>query len=328
MLKSTYEKALDLGGELYPDLLGPEVSLLKRERESDLVKEYRQRATLLSIKQKTIVDALELIREEIAKLRELISLADQDLSDKKRVDQLKKKLAQFHYAEQELDPVAHSEHQLIFRDAYNIDRNLPSLKSGKGHRDFQLPDGKFLRVRVLHPDNPEKITGADMIYERHDPVEERATIVAVQYKIWKEKVLYLSDDRMMNQIKKLESFLCNNEICRAKDEENTYRFPCCAAFIRPTDKLQHVDQKFISTGEHLPICKIEQCKSRGTHHGAVLEYEKIKEVSLASEIFESLFNKGKIGSRILRYSELERLYSDYLTDMSSESVVIYAQEFC
>ncbi len=50
MVKSTYDNALQLGGEVYPDLLGDEVSLLKRERESDTTKEYRQKAELCSIR--------------------------------------------------------------------------------------------------------------------------------------------------------------------------------------------------------------------------------------------------------------------------------------
>lgn len=327
MLKSTYEKALDLGGVLYPELLGPDVSLLRKERESDLVKEYRQRATLSSIKQSKAINALDLIRAEIGELKGLISLADLDKNNKKQVDQLKKKLIHLHHAEKELSPEAHSENQLIFRDAYNVDRKLPSLKTGKGYKDFQLPDDKVLRVRVLHPDCPEHITGADIIYERHDPAEQKATIVAVQYKIWKEKTLYLSDERMIKQIQKLEKFLCHTKTCQSIAGDNSYRFPHCAAFIRPTDRLQHVDQKFISTGEHLPICRIEQCKSRGAQNAAILEYDNIRDTSLSGEMFEYLFNKGKIGSRFLRYDELEKLYSDYLIELSAENVVIYAQEF-
>jgi len=48
--KSTYNDALELGGQLYPDLLGPKSSLLRRERESDTTALYRQRAELHSRK--------------------------------------------------------------------------------------------------------------------------------------------------------------------------------------------------------------------------------------------------------------------------------------
>ena len=103
--------------------------------------------------------------------------------------------------------------------------------------------------------------------------------------------------------------------------------PCCAAFLRPTDKLQRVDQKYFSTGEHLPICRIDDCKTVTGRGATVLEWKTIKEISLSSEIFEYLFNKGKIGSRLLGHAELKRLYANYLRISSEDNVVIYAQEF-
>lgn len=36
-LKSTYDNSLEFGGEIYPELLGPECSLIKRERESGII---------------------------------------------------------------------------------------------------------------------------------------------------------------------------------------------------------------------------------------------------------------------------------------------------
>lgn len=225
-----------------------------------------------------------------------------------------------------MNPIPHSENQLIFRDAYNVERNLPSIATGQGYRDFRLPEDSVLRVRVLHPDKPENISGADIVYERHMPDEEKASIVAVQYKIWEDKRLYLSDPRMKEQLKRLQGFICENDLCVDVTEENAYRFPCCAAFLRPTDKLQRVDQKYSSTGEHLPICRIDDCKTVTARGAAVLEYKTMKEISLSSEIFEYLFNRGKIGSRLLDYA-LKRLYANYLITSSEDSVVIYAQEF-
>jgi hypothetical protein len=77
----------------------------------------------------------------------------------------------------------------------------------------------------------------------------------------------------------MKFFTCDKNFCNSASSENSYRFPCCSGFLRPTDKLQNADQKFISTGEHLPICKIEDCKTKGKNGGSLLEYEKIKEVS-------------------------------------------------
>ncbi|EJG5880614.1 hypothetical protein NAE44_003371, partial [Salmonella enterica] len=106
-----------------------------------------------------------------------------------------------------------------------------------------------------------------------------------------------------------------------------YRFPCCSAFIRPTDKLQSADQKLMSTGEHLPICKIDECTSTGKRGARLLEYDNIKDISLSNESFEFLFNTGKIGSRNLTYDELTQLYSNFLQESSLSRVMIYAQEF-
>jgi hypothetical protein len=229
--------------------------------------------------------------------------------------------------EKELNPQPHTEHQLIFRDALAVNRTVPALRSGKSYRDFRLPDNNVLRVRVLHPDRPEHITGADIIYERHSPHSEAARIVAVQYKIWTDKVMYLSDERMRKQLDRLKKFTCDKTVCQQSATENSYRFPCCAGFLRPTDKLQRPDQNFISTGEHLPICMIDKVATTTSRDSAVLEYSKIRDVSLSSETFEQLFNKGKIGSRLLTYSELEELYEEHEVASGNDTVVIYAQEF-
>lgn len=50
--KSTYDEALEVGGEIYPELLGENVSILRRERFSNITKEYKQKAKLLSIREK------------------------------------------------------------------------------------------------------------------------------------------------------------------------------------------------------------------------------------------------------------------------------------
>ncbi|MBJ8363550.1 hypothetical protein I6M76_13175 [Citrobacter cronae] len=327
MSKSTYDNALDLGGVLYPELLGPENSLLRRERESDTTKEYRQKAELRSIKNDSPVTALELVLADIDDYESLISIAKRNKGDRQRADQLKRRLAQLVKAKSELEIKSHSENQLIFRDAYNVERNLPELSKGHAYKDFELPDGNHLRLRVLHPDRPEHITGADIIYERHNKKSGKISVVVVQYKIWEEKKLYISDQRMKTQIDKMKKFTCGNDICVHQEGDNTYRFPCCAGFLRPTDKLQHADQKFISTGEHLPICRINDYKSKGRQGGEFLEYDKIKEVSLSAELFEELFNRGKIGSRELSCDELEILYQNASVIDAHDTVVIYAQEF-
>lgn len=324
--KTTYDNALEFGGELYPALLGPDASILKRERESDLVKEYRQRARAKSSLQGREITAIDLLRTDIEEYKTLIE-HERRSSNKEKSDLLKKKLTSLIEAEKEINHVPHTENQLIFRDAYAAERTVPVSGSGQAYRDFELPDSNILRVRVLHPDKPEHITGADIIYERHNPLEQKASIVVVQYKIWEDKVLYLTDQRMLEQINRLEKFTCSGSICEPSAAEHSFRFPCCSAFIRPTDKLQRADQKFISSGEHLPICKINECQSKGTRGAPILEYKKIQNTSLSSEMFEQLFNKGKIGSRMLSYDELASLYKENEITADENNVIIYAQEF-
>lgn len=325
--KSTYDNALEFGGELYPELLGADASILRRERESDIAKEYRQKARLKSIKSSTNISPVYLIKQDIDDLNDLFGVAKREKQERTKVDQLKRKLANLVEAEKELNPTPHTENQLIFRDALAVDRIVPALGSGKAYRDFELPDGNILRVRVLHPDKPEHVTGADIIYERHSPNEESARIVAVQYKIWDSKAMYLTEDRMKTQLARLKNFTCGMGICNQSATENSYRFPCCAGFLRPTDKLQRPDQSFVSSGEHLPVCKIDECKTVTSRGSEILEYKNIRDISLSSEMFEHLFNKGKIGSRLLSYEELKKFYEDHQVDSEENSVVIYAQEF-
>jgi hypothetical protein len=325
--KGTYNNALEFGGELYPALLGADASILRREHESDTAKEYRQRARLKTVKEGSEVKALTLLQNEIDELKGLLEVAKRTSNDKEKVDQLKRKLAILVTAEVELNPVKHSENQLIFRDAIGVERLVPALRFGQAYKDFELPDSSILRVRVLHPDKPEHVTGADIIYERHSPVEEKASFVAVQYKLWENRVMYLSDPRMLEQLERLKNFTCDNNVCVQSENESAYRFPCCAGFLRPTDKLQRADQSFVSTGEHIPICRINDCKSETSRGASILAYQDMRDISLSSEMFEQLFNKGKIGSKMLNYFELSALYAVHQITNDENTVIIYAQEF-
>ena len=325
MLRSTYDQSFELGGELYPELLGEDVSLLRRERESDITKEYRQKSRLRAIRDNTDDNPFQLISEDVKELEELLQIAKKE-QNSERVDNLKRRLAILARGKAELDERNHTENQLIFRDAKDVRDDTKALTSGTGYRDFELPESKVLRVRVLHPDKPEHVTGADIIYERHDPETELVCIVAVQYKIWEDRKLYLPDQRMKKQISRLDKFLCQRNICQFKRSKDAYRFPCCSAFLRPTDKLQNPNQRLISRGEHIPICKIDKCKTNGLAGAELLEYEKIKDISLSAETFEMLFNKGCIGSDWLTIDELHELYKDSIPKASEDHVVIYVQE--
>lgn len=207
-----------------------------------------------------------------------------------------------------------------------VDRGIPMLTEGQNNRTFELPDDNLLTIRVLHPEKAEHITGADLLYEKYDKETNTVVIAFVQYKIWEDKEMYFSDERMVGQIQKMRNFLCTKNICNDCNI-NKYRFPCCSAFLRPTDKLQSSKQKLISTGEHLPICHIEKCISTTKNGAKVLKYKDIRKVSLSHGIFDELFNQGKIGSKPLSLQELADLYKDKSIISRKDTMLLYAQEY-
>lgn len=320
--KSTYNKALDLGAVICPELLGAEVSLLRQDRESDLTKKYRQKAALKSIQEKMIITALSLVQSDIKESEDLLEIS----TNKDQTDKLRRELKNFYAAEEEINPDKNSENQLIFRDAYKVERNVPILAEGKNNRTFEISDESLLTIRVLHPEIPEHITGADLLYERYDKETNTVVIALVQYKIWEDRKMYFSDERMHGQIDKMRSFLCDKNICQCIGG-NQYRFPNCSAFLRPTDKLQTPNQAFISTGEHLPICHLEDCVTQTKRGAFVLDYKDMKKVSLSHDMFEELFNKGKIGSRPLGLHELAEIYKDSSIISKKDRMLLYAQEY-
>jgi hypothetical protein len=324
--KATYEHALDLGAAICPELLGDDVSLIKRSRETDLVREYRQRAEAKTRQHGEPISALTLLDADILELKSLIGVARRTSgSDKLKTDKLKKRLKLLEAARLKLVTQRHSETELIFRGAYNVDRNLPSLGFGRRHRDFELPDNNVLRVRVFHPDKPEQISGADITYERY--FRSGVNIVAIQYKIWEEQRLPLNEQRTMSQLDRLKRFTCENKLCESEVTDRHYRFPFCAAFLRPTDRLQSPDQALMSSGEHLPICEIEKCTELSKKGTPYLSYQSIASVSLDQGVFEDLFRRGKIGSRSLKFAELEDLYRTIDAITENDDLVIHAQDF-
>lgn len=132
---------------------------------------------------------------------------------------------------------------------------------------------------------------------------------------------------MQSQLEKLRSFTCVEGLCFGDTQDQPFRFPHCAAFLRPTDRLQRSNQRLLSTGEHLPICKIESCTTQTKRGTPVLEYKTIRKVSLSGEAFEYLFAAGKVGSRMLSYADLMKLYFRFEVAKDREHVVIHAQEF-
>ena len=321
--QSTYDKALAFGAQICPEILGKDVSVIRRYRESDTVKEFRQKAKAKSKISQTEISPLELVRAEIVDYNAMLKAG----LKREETDRLKKRLGELVRAEATLDPQHHTENQVIFRDVDKADRGIPEIDIGLGSRDFQLPDGNVLRLRVLHPDKPEHISGADVMFERHDRKNETVNIVGVQYKIWIKRQMYLNDDRMKRQLADMKTFYCDSGLCGRSDGDHEFRFPHCSAFLRPTDQLQSPDQRLISTGEHVPICQIDNVKTVGPKGGEKLVYDDIRDLSLSHGVFEGLFNTKKLGSKTLTYDELAHLYQRFGDIAEKDRLLIHAQEF-
>ena len=65
----------------------------------------------------------------------------------------------------------------------------------------------------------------------------------------------------------------------------------------------------------------------GPRGGKKLTYKGIRESSLTGELFELLFNSGKIGSREFSAYDIERFYKENDVFTHNERIVIHAQEY-
>lgn len=326
--KSTYNHALELGSIICPELLGSDVSLIHQDRMSELTKEYIQRAALASIRDKKSIPPLDLVAKDIEEYESLLKVAKES-KNKEKIDKLTRRLKSLYQTQAELDTEKNSENQLIFRDAYRIERNRPKLFETKNSIVFKFSESSILTVRVLHPERTEHITGADLIYERYNENNKTVSLAFIQYKIWENNKVSLSSEqgqRMLGQLDKMRSLLCCQGFCECNDS-NCYRFACCSAFLRPTNRLQSPSQKLISRGDYLPICKIERLISQ-KGEALFLQEDKITKSSINQDLFEPLFNSGKIGSRELTLDALASLYEnkDILSEREN-NILIYAQDY-
>jgi hypothetical protein len=180
---------------------------------------------------------------------------------------------------------------------------------------------------LLHPDKPEHILGADLVYEQFNVETEKLRLAILQYKTWDKGVLYInSSNGSEAQLLKLKKHLCDNNFCSAPQHLDglfDYRFPYCCAFLRPTDKIQNSDSKMISHGIHIPVCSALQIKSE---NGNKIEKSQIRHATLTHEVFENLFNHSFIGSRWISMTEVEEFYRDKKILESDQFIKLYAKE--
>ncbi len=318
----TYENSIGLLNEIAPDLYNDFTELLSRKNESELIQYFNEDAEIQTKETNKTVTASELIDVEIEKLKK-----KSESDPTKRV--VKKKLLEHIVAREKMEPVRLTENRILNRDFNKIDRSTYAEKHfvDDFYTDFKLKNSDILRIRFLHPDSDEHITGADLIYEQYDLAKKKVRIVFLQYKTWENNVIYKSQTKnLIPQLEKLEKILCKNKLCHSSEgnkTSNRYRFPYCSAFLRPTDKIQENDSKLMSSGFHLPVCSA----SKMLEKDGKIEKKSIKEEAFKSHIFEELFNSNMIGSRWIDIDKIEEIYKENDIFEKSDRIRLYAQEF-
>jgi hypothetical protein len=317
----TYEQTLDLIEDLNPQLYSEITTLLARKNESDVVKFFKEKAENKSTDQIKI-EPIDLINEE---LDELVEIIEKDKSKRflnKRIFDLKNALTYF-------QPRKISEHKILNRDFYLAER--PSFKFSETlykddeFIDYKLEDNKVLRLRLLHPDKPEHIIGADLIYEQFNLKTNQVRFLVLQYKTWNSNNLNLSSGNIASQFEKLDKNLCKSGFCSNYENEektNGYRLPFCSAFLRPTSYIASEDSKLVSTGIHVPICQVLKIKESEKS----LTKKNSKGKAISFKIFDELYIENMLGSRWLTFNELEKFYSSKDILGHIDRIRVHAQE--
>lgn len=323
---ATYLDVLEKGHEIAPRLFDPHFSLLLAGQEPPLVREYRQRAEAKSLLDDRPVSPLDLLDGDLAADERLLEAAGG-----RGRDQLRRSVSAMRRAREWFEERVYSEHKLIARDVYAAERpDLPCTpRSAGSYREYVLPFERALRIRVLHPDKPEHTTGADLVYEFCDEAMKRARIAFVQYKMWDGQSLRFSDAaNLASQLSRMQDICCRGGLCASPEGSGppaSYRLPYCAAFLRPTDRLQRPDAALVSSGLHVPAC-VATTVSLENVGGRILRQDPIRGRA-SQRLFEELFHRNMLGSGWFSYEEVENLYREHKILDSDERIVVHAQEY-
>lgn len=321
----TYEQSLRLIHDLDPDLYETFNNILSEKNDSDLVKYFKEEAALQTQISGKTIDASELMSKEIKRLNNLMIRAQAKNQDIKNI---KRRIAQLYSGIENLKPRSFTENAILVRDFSQLDRSFLGDKiiSEYKYVDYALPRDRFLRLRLLHPDKEEHISGADLLYEQYNLKTNQVRFLFLQYKTWDDGIIYFSQHQnLIPQLKKMEKMLCNSKCCDSPDQESDlidFRMPYCSGFLRPTDKLQHEKAKMVSSGLHIPICNAIQL----SENNLKLEKIKLKDISPNHYIFEKLFNLNLVGSRWMDIYDVEDFYKEKGILDSENTIKIYARE--
>lgn len=318
----TYEEVVDFGSQIAPAILGDDRLFFNQKKLNALYEEYRERAEALSQKEGKEISILEATIRSIREHDELIRVGQGSLVV------LRRKLDDLIELGRELESSSHTETNVIMRDVYKVRRGLP-YEDRKDYRDFQVPGDRGIRIRVLHPDHLEHITGADLIYECYSERYKKVRVAAIQYKIRRSSSVHI-DERIEKQLDRLENTFCKRGTCLVASDLNNhnYRLPYCTAFLRPTDEVQPDAPRIMSKGFYVPVCVIKSIRAnKDTPNPNAIPSKRLRDHAVTHKIFEELFNADMLGSKWITYNELEAMYQSTGFLEPHESITVHAQEF-
>jgi hypothetical protein len=320
-------KILEIAKEVSPEVFNSSSKLMEYNSDPELVREYRQRANVESKIQKQKIEPIDLLKKDIKENEKYLNYKNED------IDLVLKKLDKLKSIKPLLEEESQSENEWILRDmevsrALDID-GLPVPPFSDGRCKVFETDTSLLKIRRLHPDMPEHLTGADLIYEKYWKEKKLVRIVHIQYKIWDEQgVLYFSQGNIEQQIDKLKKNVCSRGFCTCKSgPKNSFRFPYCAAFLRPTNKLQNPDKRIVSRGLYVPVCYLDDVLENTSEGNKKLKRESIRNISLNQDTFERLFSENMLGSDWLTYQEVEEFYKNNKILQSDQKLIYHAQDY-
>ncbi|WP_339790462.1 hypothetical protein [uncultured Imperialibacter sp.] len=320
----TYYNSIKLAQQLAPDIFNEKSVIVKRHHEPELARAFRQQAEAQSALEKREVAPLEMVDKRISELNNFLSsgIDQKDLIDKE--------LGKLRAVRSLFLPKNVSEDFILSHDVKSFKFGVEPIAIATKHSDYQVAENRIIRVRLIHPDQGEQKMGADLIYEQYDHENKKVRFVMAQYKIWDGTLLYWSQARNLDaQLKKMHDNLCSNKYCLSEAgllATGEFRYPYCAAFLRPTDKLQYKDSPFSSSGMHIPICQINSVVTESKDGNKILEKSKMRSSSISQKVFEDGFNYNQVGSRWMTYDEAEELYLKHRILEDGEKIILHVQE--
>ena len=323
----TYEKAIAYIKDISPNIHNAIVSHLPDKNESDLAQRFREEAEAEfeeeDVSQLQVDDiAVRNINAAIDRCNEIIqknSVASKEVkANKSYKRQLIKAIKSF--ITRDLN-----EHEVLMHDFTAVDRpGIELIAREFDRQDYRMYDGKVLRIYMAHPNSIEQTLGVDVIYECYDLTLGLVRFTNLQYKTWKLSHLDF-DEREERQLKRLENNNCRCNHCalpQAYGSISPYRFPYCAAFVRPTNRVMAKGSKMKTMGDHVPLCKLNELRAGGSP----ISKQLIQANSLTQQSFEEAFNKFHVGSRWMEVGDLEQFYAKRKLKDMADNVRIIVQE--